>query len=259
MLALRPTLEGEQSKPPVVPVPPQAEPQQPAAPLATVQETKKDKLPDVQVFPAATPQDLAPAKSPQPVASTAAFNKTENAVVKSEAMRKLQEVPVFAPVTPQQPSPAKPRQLATINAAPNPELRSETVRLDIQAAPPVLTQRSKVTVSPSSSADQPSEMDDIYSSIGQNLQTPEGEKYSGVFAREFAYKNSRSVRECLRAAKDPGPFDVVVQVGSDGAAQQAMVFPDAGVSGCLRSHLATASFSAPPAPGYWVKVTLTNQ
>ncbi len=49
------------------------------------------------------------------------------------------------------------------------------------------------------------------------------------------------------------------RVGNDGTAQQAMVFPDAGVSGCLRSHLATASLPAPPAPGYWVKVTLANQ
>ncbi len=103
-------------------------------------------------------------------------------------------------------------------------------------------------------------MDDIYTSIGQNLQTPEGEKYSTVFAREFAFKNSRGVRECLEhGSKDPGPFDVVVQVSSNGAPQQALIFPDTGAAGCLRSSLAKASFTAPPAPGYWVKVTLTNQ
>jgi hypothetical protein len=49
-----------------------------------------------------------------------------------------------------------------------------------------------------------------------------------------------------------------VQVGSNGTAQQALIFPDTGVSGCLRSRLEKASFSPPPGPGYWVKVTLTK-
>jgi hypothetical protein len=138
---------------------------------------------------------------------------------------------------------------------------------------PVLLQRNPAantggTSGPSSSgssseeqpaADPGSQMDDIYTSIGQNLQTPEGEKYNSVFAREFSLKNSRGVRECLEhGSKDPGPFDVVVQVSSNGAPQQALIFPDTGATGCLRSTLARAAFSAPPAPGYWVKVTLTN-
>jgi len=103
-------------------------------------------------------------------------------------------------------------------------------------------------------------MDEIYKSIGQNLDTPEGEKYSGAFGWEFTLRHSRAVRECLeRGTKDPGPFDVVVQVDGNGMAQEAMIFPDTGVSGCISHRLANASFSAPPTPGYWVRVTLTNR
>jgi len=113
---------------------------------------------------------------------------------------------------------------------------------------------------PVSKADQTSGMDEIYKSVGQNLQTPEGEKYSGQFAWEFALKSSRGVQECLGTGKkDPGPFDVVVQLDGDGRAQQAMVFPDTGVGSCLNRRMAQASFTAPPQPGYWVKVTLTNR
>ncbi len=102
-------------------------------------------------------------------------------------------------------------------------------------------------------------MDDIYKSINQNLQTPEGEKYNGVFAWEFSLKDSRVLKECLATgANDPGPFDVVVEISGDGKAQQSMIFPDTGVSGCLQHRLATTSFSPPPRPSYWVRVTLTK-
>jgi hypothetical protein len=127
---------------------------------------------------------------------------------------------------------------------------------------PVLLTRpaAKTSGAPVSKADQGSGMDEIYKSVGQNLQTPEGEKYSGQFAWEFALKSSRGVQECLGTGKkDPGPFDVVVQLDGDGRAQQAMVFPDTGVGSCLNRRMAQASFTAPPQPGYWVKVTLTNR
>ncbi len=199
---------------------------------------------------------VAPSPAPQPPAEVARRAvKTEPAPVATRS--NLTNNPVFPTITSGQPSRAALHpSVAPVSAAGN---NSSSV------TPPVLLQRGTGETSGPSSEDQPaanpnSQMDDIYTSIGQNLQTPEGEKYNSIFAREFAVKNSRGVRECLETgAKDPGPFDVVVQVSSNGAPQQALIFPDTGAAGCLRSSLAKASFTAPPAPGYWVKVTLTNR
>ena len=205
-----------------------------------------------------------PMPAPQPPALVVRTTvKTESApAVKRSAPA---AGPVFPTITSGQPArPVLHPSVAPVNA---------TGSNSPNVTRPVLLQRNPAantggTSGPSSSgssseeqpaADPGSQMDDIYTSIGQNLQTPEGEKYNSVFAREFSLKNSRGVRECLEhGSKDPGPFDVVVQVSSNGAPQQALIFPDTGATGCLRSTLARAAFSAPPAPGYWVKVTLTN-
>jgi hypothetical protein len=208
-----------------------------SGPETTPETTKTSKVMDAPVFPSATPQQ-SKAQPPK--------------VTRSEAT----DVPVFRSASPSQPArPALPQRATAVSP----------VVSNTPVFPSAMPESAKAQGPTSGNAgqtseDQHSEMEDIYTSIDQNLQTPEGEKYSNVFAREFALKNSRAVRECLEAgAKDPGPFDVVVQVAGAGVAQQAMIFPDTGVTGCLRHRLATASFSAPPAPGYWVKVTLTTR
>ena len=157
----------------------------------------------------------------------------------------------------------RPAEVKTVST-PEPRMEKNHAPNFAPAIPdrPVLVTRPPVKGSgaPVSKADQGSGMDEIYQSVGQNLQTPEGEKYSGQFAWEFALKSSRGVQECLGTGKkDPGPFDVVVQLDGDGRAQQAMLFPDTGVSSCLNRRMSNVSFSAPPQPGYWVKVTLTNR
>lgn len=130
-----------------------------------------------------------------------------------------------------------------------------TVPVQLTSAP----QQAPVLIRSSANTRPNMAMDDIYKSINQNLQTPEGEKYNGVFAWEFSLKDSRVLKECLATGTDdPGPFDVVVEISGDGKAQQSMIFPDTGVSGCLQHRLATRSFSPPPSPGYWVRVTLTK-
>ncbi len=166
--------------------------------------------------------------------------------------------PVSAPVLRTRPAAVK-----TVSA-PDPRMDKNHAPNFAPSIPdrPVLVTRPPAGASgiPVSKADQGSGMDEIYKSVGQNLQTAEGEKYSGQFAWEFALKSSRGVQECLGTGKkDPGPFDVVVQLDGDGRAQQAMVFPDTGVGSCLNRRMAQASFTAPPQPGYWVKVTLTNR
>jgi hypothetical protein len=164
--------------------------------------------------------------------------------------------PVFAPAV-AQPVTQRKTPLGT------PELITAKSSVPVPATVPVqfatTPQQAPVLIHTSANTRPSMAMDDIYKSINQNLQTPEGEKYNSVFAWEFSLKDSRVLKECLATGtNDPGPFDVVVEVSGDGKAQQSMIFPDTGVSGCLQHRLATTSFSPPPRPSYWVRVTLTK-
>ena len=166
------------------------------------------------------------------------------------------KTPVFAPAV-AQPVTQRRTPIGT------PELITAKSSVRAPAAPSAqlasAPQQPPVLVRTSANTKPNMAMDDIYKSINQNLQTPEGEKYNSVFAWEFSLKDSRVLKECLATGtNDPGPFDVVVEVSGDGKAQQSMIFPDTGVSGCLQHRLATTSFSPPPRPGYWVRVTLTK-
>lgn len=166
------------------------------------------------------------------------------------------KTPVFAPAAAQPVTQRRtplgiPELMAAKSSVPAPA----TLPVQLASAP----QQAPVLIRSSANTRPNMAMDDIYKSINQNLQTPEGEKYNGVFAWEFSLKDSRVLKECLATgANDPGPFDVVVEISGDGKAQQSMIFPDTGVSGCLQHRLATTSFSPPPRPGYWVRVTLTK-
>jgi hypothetical protein len=166
------------------------------------------------------------------------------------------KLPVFAPavaqpVTQRRTPLGTPELITAKNSVPTPA----TVPVQFATTP----QQAPVLIHTSANTKPNMAMDDIYKSISQNLQTPEGEKYNGVFAWEFSLKDSRVLKECLAmGTNDPGPFDVVVEVSGDGKAQQSMIFPDTGVSGCLQHRLATTSFSPPPRPSYWVRVTLTK-
>jgi hypothetical protein len=166
------------------------------------------------------------------------------------------KTPVFAPavaqpVTQRRTPLGTPELITAKSNVPTPA----TVPVQFASAP----QQAPVLIHTSANTKPNMAMDDIYKSISQNLQTPEGEKYNGVFAWEFSLKDSRVLKECLAiGTNDPGPFDVVVEVSGDGKAQQSMIFPDTGVSGCLQHRLATTSFSPPPRAGYWVRVTLTK-
>jgi len=192
----------------------------------------------------------------QPSASAA----QQGPVAAGKASKDSGSEPAHAPVFPA--AVAKPvSQRKT--AIGTPELITVKSSAPVPAAAPVqfasTPQQNPVLIRTSATTRPAMAMDDIYKSISQNLRTPEGEKYNGVFAWEFSLKDSRVLKECLATGtNDPGPFDVVVEVSGDGKAQQAMIFPDTGVSGCLQHRLAATSFSPPPRPDYWVRVTLTK-
>jgi len=95
----------------------------------------------------------------------------------------------------------------------------------------------------------------IYTTIGQNMKTPEGKQYNGVVAEEFAAHYAQTAHECLNAnGQLQGSVDVVFQVGQSGVLQQLLVYPHTPEDGCVRTKMEKAAFSPPPAEAYWVKV-----
>jgi hypothetical protein len=65
------------------------------------------------------------------------------------------------------------------------------------------------------------------------------------------------VKDCNATASGPAPTLLILQVGKSGLMQQMLVVPETASDACLRPKLAKATFTAPPKPDYWVRVSLT--
>lgn len=99
---------------------------------------------------------------------------------------------------------------------------------------------------------------DAYKAVAANVATPEGQKYDSVIAQEFSSRYLRAVKDCNAAASGPAPTLLILQVSKSGSVQQMLVVPETASDTCLRPKLAKASFTPPPKPEYWVRVSLTS-
>jgi Domain of unknown function (DUF4034) len=99
---------------------------------------------------------------------------------------------------------------------------------------------------------------DAYKAVATNVATLEGQKYDSVIKQEFSSRYMRLVKDCNAAAKGPAPTMLILQVSKSGSVQQMMVVPETASDTCLRPKLAKASFTPPPKPEYWVRVSLAT-
>ena len=113
---------------------------------------------------------------------------------------------------------------------------------------------------------------EAYKAVNANVATPEGQRYDGQIAKEFAARFARAVEDCKSGgssgsrAKSSGSADqggegtaptlLILQVGKSGSVQQMLVVPETASDACLRPKLEKANFSPPPKPEYWVRVSL---
>jgi hypothetical protein len=98
---------------------------------------------------------------------------------------------------------------------------------------------------------------DAYKAVAANVATLEGQKYDSVIAQEFSSRYLRAVKDCSAAASGPAPTLLILQMSKSGSIQQMLVVPETASDACLRPKLAKATFTAPPKPEYWVRVSLT--
>ncbi len=99
---------------------------------------------------------------------------------------------------------------------------------------------------------------DAYKAVNANVATPEGQRYDGQIAKEFAARYARVVHDCPAPASGPAPTLLIMQVGKTGSVQQMLVVPQEASDTCLRPKLEKANFSPPPRPEYWVRVSLNR-
>jgi hypothetical protein len=99
---------------------------------------------------------------------------------------------------------------------------------------------------------------EAYKAVNANVATPEGQRYDGLIAQEFAKRYLRAVQDCNARGSGPSPTLLILQVSKSGAVQQMMVVPETASDACLRPKMAKAAFTPPPKPEYWVRVSLTS-
>jgi len=99
---------------------------------------------------------------------------------------------------------------------------------------------------------------EAYKAVNANVATPEGQRYDGLIAQEFAKRYLRAVQDCNAGGSGPSPTLLILQMSKSGAVQQMMVVPETASDACLRPKMAKAAFTPPPKPEYWVRVSLPS-
>ena len=93
--------------------------------------------------------------------------------------------------------------------------------------------------------------------IAANMKTPAGQQYDATVAREFQENFGQAMQEC--AQRSPGNmqgFDLYLIVAQNGAIRRSIASPQSALNMCLLGKMYSYKFSPPPAPDYWVKITM---
>ena len=88
--------------------------------------------------------------------------------------------------------------------------------------------------------------------------TAAGKRYQPVFAKAFSESQARELGRCVESQNpaDLSPFEVLIEIGSSGAAEEVLVRPESNVALCLRESIRKARFPRPPRGHYWTSTTL---
>jgi hypothetical protein len=91
-----------------------------------------------------------------------------------------------------------------------------------------------------------------------NLQKPGGMQYQ----KDVEQSISKWMQQCVKDDTDRTKFDFMIQIAADGGPQDAWVPNPTSIGNCLLKHMYDAHvrnetpFTAPPRPGYWLKLEL---
>ncbi len=92
--------------------------------------------------------------------------------------------------------------------------------------------------------------------VQENMQTPEGRRYDDQVAREFGERYAGTMQKCASSADKLEDFEIFMRIARDGAVQEVITEPGAGIAACVRQQLANDSFAPPPRASYWVNISM---
>jgi|SRR6266700_4082291 len=92
--------------------------------------------------------------------------------------------------------------------------------------------------------------------VAANLNTPQGREYDATVGKEFENLGS-SIQDCVQRSGGNLPsFNLYLIIAQNGSIRRTVDVPHTFLSGCVMAKMHGFSFSAPPAPDYWVKISL---
>jgi len=93
----------------------------------------------------------------------------------------------------------------------------------------------------------------------ENAKTPVGRRYQSALESSLDRWLRASIERCGKGvSKDQAiSFNVYVQVGEKGKADDVLFEPETDVSRCAAPDFRDATYPSPPQPGWWVKVEVS--
>jgi hypothetical protein len=89
-----------------------------------------------------------------------------------------------------------------------------------------------------------------------NVRTPAGRAYEGVVIGRVDEWLRPALERCVKDAppEERISFDVLVRVGAEGQAEEALFAPETAVARCVAPEFRSAKYPSPPQPSWWVKI-----
>ena len=90
----------------------------------------------------------------------------------------------------------------------------------------------------------------------ENAKTPAGRRYQSAFESSLDKWLRASIERCGKGiSKDQAiSFNVYVQVGEKGSAEDVLFEPETDVSRCAAPDFQNAKYPSPPQASWWVKI-----
>lgn len=106
-----------------------------------------------------------------------------------------------------------------------------------------------------SAQQQRTNVSDARAAIDANLRTPQGKAYDAQIGADFMQKHFGDIARCKAAAAgEARSFWILLRIGTEGTANEILLYPETKFGACARDALVHGKFPPPPRPDYWVGV-----